>query len=274
MELSVIIPNFNKSDKIVECIESVEKQTFPVKEIFVIDDCSTDDSRHYIEELAAKYTNITPVFLEKNGGVSHARNVGLSKVTTDYVVVLDSDDYYYSADKLSAEMALIEKYAAKGEDILAYSKLVIVADDGTFLGGGENSTIPHPEGNVHRALMIGKSGYIQMRDYCIKTSILRDVGGFNEKHSYYEDWELLLILSRKVRFFFTDVCGTAYRDSVNGLSKKAANPTAAMMAIFKEQLAEESAFNRFRYSFERYGLLFYNKSVSWFYNNIYSKIKK
>ena len=69
--LSVIIPNYNKQKYLQECIESVIRQSYKQIEIIIVDDCSTDNSREIILELAQKYASIRPIFQEKNGGVSH-----------------------------------------------------------------------------------------------------------------------------------------------------------------------------------------------------------
>lgn len=90
IETSVIITNYNNSKYIGRAIRSCLKQTLSKDkfEIIVVDDCSTDDSREVI--LAHK---VTPIFLEKNGGVANASNVGIKQALGKYIIRVDSDDY-------------------------------------------------------------------------------------------------------------------------------------------------------------------------------------
>ena len=87
--VSVIIPNYNNEKYIEKCIESVVKQSYENIDVIVVDDYSTDNSREIITALANKYDNIIPIFLDKNQGVSHARNVGIEMAKTKYITCLD-----------------------------------------------------------------------------------------------------------------------------------------------------------------------------------------
>lgn len=87
--VSVIIPVYNSSNVIKRCISSIINQTYRNLEIIVIDDGSTDDS---LLKLAYIKDPRLHVFKEKHLGVSHARNLGLSKCSGDYVMFVDSDD--------------------------------------------------------------------------------------------------------------------------------------------------------------------------------------
>ena len=76
-ELSVIIPVYNVQSELRTCLDSVINQSYLNMEIIVINDASTDGSAHIIEEYAAKYQLIKPVFLQHNigvGGRSKSRN--------------------------------------------------------------------------------------------------------------------------------------------------------------------------------------------------------
>ena len=54
--LSVVIPNYNNSRFITQCVESIINQTYPrIIEIIIVDDCSTDDSRKVITKLSETY---------------------------------------------------------------------------------------------------------------------------------------------------------------------------------------------------------------------------
>lgn len=91
--LSMIIPVYNTSEFLRECFDSVLEQDGVPIEILAVNDGSSDNSPAIMEEYAAKYENFKAIHLEKNQGVSAARNAGLEAATGKYIGYLDSDDY-------------------------------------------------------------------------------------------------------------------------------------------------------------------------------------
>lgn len=92
--VSVIIPVFNVCSYLVEALDSVLQQTYDNLEIIIIDDGSTDGSREICDEYAEKDARIL-VIHQENRGLSAARNVGLDKMSGEFVVFLDPDDAYH-----------------------------------------------------------------------------------------------------------------------------------------------------------------------------------
>lgn len=90
--ISVIIPVYNVEDYLCECVDSVINQTYKNLEIILVDDGSTDSSGKICDDYAEKDERIS-VIHQKNGGLSAARNAGLSKSNGEYIYFLDSDDY-------------------------------------------------------------------------------------------------------------------------------------------------------------------------------------
>ena len=90
--ISVIIPVYNVEEYLRECIDSVLSQTYENYEIILVDDGSTDNSGKICDEYAEKNNKITVIHKE-NGGLSDARNTGLSLANGEYIYFLDSDDY-------------------------------------------------------------------------------------------------------------------------------------------------------------------------------------
>ncbi len=92
MKYSVIIPVYNSAKTIKRCIESIILQNRADVEIIIINDGSTDETDSICKALQAEHENIIYITKE-NGGVSSARNSGLSAATGEYVMFVDSDDY-------------------------------------------------------------------------------------------------------------------------------------------------------------------------------------
>lgn len=86
---SLIVPVFNSAKFVGACIESVLSQSFTDFEVILVDDGSTDKSY----EICMKYQDSRIILLQKeNGGVSSARNFGISRALGDYIWFVDSDD--------------------------------------------------------------------------------------------------------------------------------------------------------------------------------------
>ena len=214
--VSVIIPNYNKEKYLEQCVNSVLVQTYPCIESVIVDDLSTDRSREIIAELQKQHDNIKPILLDKNGGVSHARNVGIQAASGMYVTMLDSDDYYYSIHKISNEMAMLEK---NSEDGIAYSYRQIVDENGNVLYPEVLFPERYRSGNLYMVLLTEKDAcnFVQ-RDYIVKKEYILSVGAYTEGMSYYEDFDLLLRLTRNHSMYCTGTDGTAYRMVQSGLS--------------------------------------------------------
>lgn len=121
IKVSVIIPVYKVESYIHQCVDSVLGQTYPNLEVILVDDGSPDRCPEICDEYAEKDSRVT-VIHKKNGGSSDARNAGISKAAGDYVVFMDSDDYWTSPSGLSL---LTERLSETHADVLsfAYDKL-------------------------------------------------------------------------------------------------------------------------------------------------------
>ena len=215
--LSVIIPNYNKEKYIEKCITSILNQSVLPYEIIIVDDCSTDNSRSVIEELRKRSDRIKPIYLKKNGGVSNARNIGLKFAQSQYVTFTDSDDFYYNTHKLQNEINLIRnKYP---EDVVAYSAYgKCDSNDRTLSVPNCNSKF-FMEGNIFEKLLARQFVNIP-RDYIVKRKILENVGAYSYPQNFFEDYDLLIRLSKAAKFYCTFELGIMYRITGSGLSVK------------------------------------------------------
>lgn len=92
-KVSIIVPIYNIEDCLGKCLDSLVNQTFKDIEILCINDGSLDDSLKIVEEYEEKYPNLVFGYTKKNGGLSDARNYGLSKAQGEFVMFIDGDDY-------------------------------------------------------------------------------------------------------------------------------------------------------------------------------------
>ena len=90
MEITVVIPTYNRYELLKRALASVFAQTQQVDEIIVVDDGSTDNSA----QIAKDFPSITYIYQE-NRGVSAARNAGIKKAKNEWIAFLDSDDAWH-----------------------------------------------------------------------------------------------------------------------------------------------------------------------------------
>ncbi len=90
--ISIIIPVYNVAPYLERCLDSIINQTYTKTEIIIVDDGSTDESPQICDNYALKDNRIK-VIHKKNGGLSDARNAGISIATGDMIAFVDSDDW-------------------------------------------------------------------------------------------------------------------------------------------------------------------------------------
>lgn len=125
--LSVIIPVYRVEDYLVRCVESVLTQDFRNIEVILVDDGSPDRCPEICDELSKKDERIK-VIHKQNGGLSSARNAGISSARGKYLSFLDSDDQW-APGKLNEVMHSVKQ---ADSDILILNSINLY-DDGTLM---------------------------------------------------------------------------------------------------------------------------------------------
>lgn len=92
MMFSVIVPVYNVEKYLQQCADSVLNQTYTDFELILVDDGSTDQSGKVCDQYALLDKRVKAIHKE-NGGLSSARNVGISSSAGEYLVFVDSDDW-------------------------------------------------------------------------------------------------------------------------------------------------------------------------------------
>ena len=118
MKISVIIPVYNVYDYLDKCLSSLVNQTDTNFEVIIVNDGSTDDSQKIIDKYVSENANMHS-YIKENGGLASARNYGLKKATGDYILFLDSDDYY----ELNT-IEVLKKEAQNNDDIITFQMYI------------------------------------------------------------------------------------------------------------------------------------------------------
>ena len=190
--ISIIIPLYNKEKAISQTLMSVLNQTYNNLEIIIADDGSTDNSASIVKKIASEYGRIK-YFHKKNGGVSSARNFGLSKASGEWIVFLDADDEMMP-NILEVLIGLTEKYNVN----IASSNICVKEEDGNIRNIDLRITHEMLFHNFIKALIGNKA--IFASGACIYKRSLLGTKPYNENLSRYEDadFELKLFVKSAV----------------------------------------------------------------------------
>ena len=91
---SVVIPTFNRSEELFNCLSKLVDQNFKDFEVIVCDDGSTDNTNEIVHLFASKL-NLVYLFNENSGGPAKPRNNGIKHSKGTWIALLDSDDLWY-----------------------------------------------------------------------------------------------------------------------------------------------------------------------------------
>jgi glycosyltransferase involved in cell wall biosynthesis len=206
-KVSVIIPTYNRGYIVHEAIGSVLSQTESDVEVLVVDDGSTDDTREVVESIGD--SRIVYIF-KNNGGVSSARNVGVTKATGEYIAFLDSDDLWPS-NYLSALTSGLQNNPAHDA---AYTAVTMVLSDGSRIESYKKPA--GKNGNISQDLFL--RGFIWPSASLFKSSLWESFR-FDEKLlNSSEDSDAFLRLSLNCSFAFIDSVESFHRTSCDSIS--------------------------------------------------------
>lgn len=181
---SIVVPTYNRAERISAAIDSVLNQTFPDFELIIVDDGSTDNTK----ETVHRYEDPRIVYLyQENKERSAARNNGIRKARGQFVCFLDSDDIY-----LPNHLSVLHSYILQQKDTKAMfcTGLLRMNKDGIVVGHPANW-----EGKMHPVRFIWK--YFVLPDaVCIHRQIL-DSFTFDERFRVWEDTHLWLRIASR-----------------------------------------------------------------------------
>lgn len=107
IDVSIIIPLYNKEIFIIDTLKSIYAQDFKNWECIIIDDGSTDRSLKVVTDFCEAHSGNWKIYSVPNGGQTKARNIGISHATGRYLAFLDADDMWVT-NKLSSQFKYLE----------------------------------------------------------------------------------------------------------------------------------------------------------------------
>lgn len=238
--VSVIVPTFNRRQFLIECLESVKKQTYRPIELLVVDDGSTDDTQAILCEwakgIAASEKLSVVNIVQPQSGAQVARNRGLAYSHGQFIQMLDDDDALV-ADKIKEDLSLLQ--ASKAD--FAYSAVLQVDKDGRSMGSRIGCVWTGAETEVVDYLW-QTMGPIYKRDMVIK------LGPWLEDLTDCQDWEY----SARVKLLgfrgvFRDAVGGLFRDHTVGkeiTKKRQIKRIHSYEMAYRSALSAAEAHNR------------------------------
>ena len=211
MKFSIIVPVYNVDKYLRQCVNSVERQDYKNYEIILVDDGSTDDSPIICDEFKQKNTAIK-VIHKKNGGLSDARNIGTEQAKGEYVIYLDSDDYWNDTAFLSKIYTLID---VDKPDLLVFGYKKVLDNRDMF------SYIPHSKSDSVEELVKAGEFNICAWDKVVKRELLISNNIFFRKNVYSEDMEWCSLLFKYVeKISILSETPYSYRQRTGSITKK------------------------------------------------------
>ena len=229
--VSIIIPNYNRENLVVETVQNMLDQDYPAKEIIVIDDGSTDNSIARLQAFGDSIQLVT----QANQGPGAARNHGLQLAKGKYIQFMDNDDLA-SLNKISTQVARLEREQA---DVVysPWAKFEIDTPSISITGPVlQTKEIPYP--SILPSLLRYWSTVLQT--FLFRREFLDSIGPFKTDVSYLEDIEYFVrIILKKPVIAFENSPIILYRNnSAEKLSATGDN-------IIKKSKAEAVFYNAF-----------------------------
>lgn len=232
-KVSVVIPTYNRRDRIKRSVDSVLAQTFDDFELIIVDDASQDDTVAVLETIEDPRIRI--VRHETNKGAGAARNTGFREAATDWVAYQDSDDEWLPT-KLERQVALLD--AAAPGTVACYCGMLVLGDAETLLADPTRvKYLPffrdpdHVAGRISDDLLNHRTR-ISTQTLVCRRDVLFAAGGFDESMKALEDWDVSIRIAERGPIVFEPEPLVLQRFSANSLTRSNRNRVEAQEQVF------------------------------------------
>lgn len=234
--ISVIVPVYKVEQYLRVCVDSILDQTYTNLEIILVDDGSPDNCPVMCDEYAAKDSRVK-VIHKANGGLSDARNVGLSVINGEYLMFVDSDDILpLDAVKILYTLAL--KYDSE----LVIGSYTRFSDNDDENADNKDTPSAHSMTKIEaiqHMLQNGCASWGRLYRADIHENIFFPIGEINEDEAIVLD-----ILDKCNRVILTNECVYKYRMRPESITTTAFNP---QKLIWAKHCRDNLAWIRERY---------------------------
>ena len=190
-KVSVIVPTYNRADRLERALNSIVNQTYQDFELIVVDDGSTDKTY----QLMKSFPKAQYFYIKKNSGVSKARNVGLAFAKGELICFLDSDDLW-KEKKIQIQSLWLEN---NKDSQICYTDEIWVRN-----GVRVNPMNRHRKysGDIFRHCL--GLCIVSPSSVMIRAKLFDEIGNFDESLPACEDYDLWLRIASKYAFHFIE----------------------------------------------------------------------
>ena len=269
--VSIIVITYNSSKYVLETLESVKAQTYQNIELIVSDDCSTDDTvgicRNWIAQNEGRFVQTKLIVAPENTGIPANCNRGVKAAKGEWVKLIAGDDILTS-DSIQLFMNYICNHTdAKIIASVAQPFKDVFSENNFYKQVKGNPLFFHKNISAQQQYSILLFGCIvYASSILIILELIRNVGRFDEKYKYMEDYPYWLNLTQKgYKFFYLDKPTIYYRiHNESTYNKKIKNKIFNDFYKSKRAFEEEyiypniNWFERFLYNIEYARKNFFN----------------
>jgi glycosyltransferase involved in cell wall biosynthesis len=204
--VSVVIPTYNRADKVRKGVESVLAQSFTDLEVIVVDDGSSDETG---QTLKHAFGDCIRYYFQTNQGVSVARNKGIEEARGEWIAFLDSDDLW-EKEKLEWQFKALERFGPKCGACYTDVRFFNHSETRTmFQLAQENYRHEDAMGvntDVLRLLVRpgGAGMVVCLSSFLARRDTMRKMGGFDPSLLYSQDSEFMFRLAMLTGFCYVN----------------------------------------------------------------------
>lgn len=245
--VSVILPVYNGERFLSRTLDSIFAQTEKNWEIIAINDGSTDNSLTILEKYSKKIPGRFQILSVTNGGVSKARNIGVSAARGNYIAFLDQDDVW-APQKLQRQL---EMFSINKNLRVSFSNVNVIDINGSIIRENAFRFDEKNRGNVFDHLLF--DNFIPISSVMLEKNLFMEIGGFDPQFSLAEDYDFLLKVAQRVPVDFIDEPLLLYREhGESSTFQKIDNITAESFRIIRSWKVKKP--HLFRRHFLKYQL--------------------
>lgn len=206
-QVSVIIPAYNRADKLASTLVSVFRQTIPPAQVIVVDDGSTDDTSGVIRSFSDEHLPWRERLLylrQENLGKSVALNEGLKHVTTEWVAYNDSDDLWLP-EKLELQFHALDTFPECGA-CFTDAAFVGLPGAGQRAFATAKRVYPSRYGRIADGpgFIVNAPHGVFMQTVLLRKEVMDRIGGFDSRFRVSQDTDFLFHLARETPLCFVN----------------------------------------------------------------------
>jgi glycosyltransferase involved in cell wall biosynthesis len=205
-KVSVVIPTYNRAEKVRKAVESVLAQSFTNREVIVVDDGSSDGTGKSLREA---FGDRIRYYFQPNQGVSVARNKGIEEARGDWIAFLDSDDLWVK-EKLEWQLKALERFASECGACYTDVGFFNHSETLTMFQLAEDNYRHEDEMGVNtEALRLlvkpgGAGMVVCLSSLLARRDAMRELGGFDARLLYTQDSEFMFRLAMRTGFCYVN----------------------------------------------------------------------